>query len=85
MTDFQVAAVLITLTAGLAYVNARLLRLPSAIGLMATALVGSIVVAVRRGATRDDADLSQARPGNADAAHQGLTLGRVTRRIARTA
>ena len=39
MTDFEVAAILITLTAGLAYINARLLRLPSAIGLMATALL----------------------------------------------
>ena len=44
MTDFQLAAVLLTLTAGLAYVNARLLRLPAAIGLMAIALVGSLVV-----------------------------------------
>jgi monovalent cation:H+ antiporter, CPA1 family len=44
MTDFQVAAILITLTAGLAYVNARVLRLPSAIGLMTTALLGSIIV-----------------------------------------
>lgn len=44
MTDFEVAAILITLTAGLAYVNARVLRLPSAIGLMATALLGSIAV-----------------------------------------
>jgi monovalent cation:H+ antiporter, CPA1 family len=44
MTDFQVAAILISLTAGLAYANARLLRLPSAIGLMATALLGSLLV-----------------------------------------
>jgi monovalent cation:H+ antiporter, CPA1 family len=44
MTDFQVASILITLTAGLAYVNARVLRLPSAIGLMSTALVGSLLV-----------------------------------------
>jgi CPA1 family monovalent cation:H+ antiporter len=44
MTDFQVAAILISLTAGLAYLNARVLRLPSAIGLMATALVGSLIV-----------------------------------------
>lgn len=46
MTDFEVAAILITLTAGLAYVNARVLRLPSAIGLMATALLGSVLVLV---------------------------------------
>lgn len=44
MTDFEVAAILITLTAGLAYINARVLRLPSAIGLMATALLGSLIV-----------------------------------------
>lgn len=42
MTDFQVAAVLLTLTAALAYVNARFLRLPSAIGLMTTALLASL-------------------------------------------
>jgi len=46
MTDFQVAAILITLTAGLAYLNARVFRLPSAIGLMATALLGSVIVLV---------------------------------------
>ncbi len=44
MTDFEVASILVTLTAGLAYFNARVLRLPSAIGLMATALIGSLVV-----------------------------------------
>ncbi len=44
MTDFEVASILISLTAGLAYFNARVLRLPSAIGLMATALVGSLIV-----------------------------------------
>jgi len=44
VTDFEVAAILITLTAGLAYLNARVLRLPSAIGLMATALLGSVIV-----------------------------------------
>ena len=44
MTDFEVAAILITLTAALAYLNARVLRLPSAIGLMATALLGSLIV-----------------------------------------
>lgn len=46
MTDFQVAAILISLTAGLAYLNARVLRLPSAIGLMATALLGSVLVLI---------------------------------------
>ncbi len=46
VTDFEVAAILITLTAGLAYFNARVLRLPSAIGLMATALLGSVLVLV---------------------------------------
>ncbi|HVV85352.1 MAG TPA: sodium:proton antiporter [Kofleriaceae bacterium] len=50
MTGFQIAAVLLTLTAALAYVNARLLRLPSAIGLMATALVASLVILVLDGA-----------------------------------
>jgi CPA1 family monovalent cation:H+ antiporter len=42
MTDFEVAAILLSLTAALAYVNARVLRLPAAIGMMAIALVGSI-------------------------------------------
>jgi CPA1 family monovalent cation:H+ antiporter len=46
VTDFQVAAMLLSLTAGLAYFNARVLRLPSAIGLMATALAGSVAVLV---------------------------------------
>jgi hypothetical protein len=41
MTTFQLLAVIVTLTSGLAYVNARLLKLPSSVGLMATALVGS--------------------------------------------
>lgn len=50
MTTFQVAAVLLTLTAALAYVNARLLHLPSAIGLMATSLVASVVALVLDGA-----------------------------------
>jgi monovalent cation:H+ antiporter, CPA1 family len=44
VSDFEVAAILITLTAALAYVNARVLRLPSAIGLMSTALLGSLLV-----------------------------------------
>jgi CPA1 family monovalent cation:H+ antiporter len=49
VTDFEVAAILISLTAGLAYLNARVLRLPSAIGLMATALLGSVIVLVLDG------------------------------------
>jgi monovalent cation:H+ antiporter, CPA1 family len=44
VSDFEVAAILLTLTAALAYVNARVLRLPSAIGLMSTALLGSLLV-----------------------------------------
>ena len=43
VTDFEVAAILISLTAALAYLNARVFRLPSAIGLMATALLGSLL------------------------------------------
>jgi CPA1 family monovalent cation:H+ antiporter len=46
MTTFQLVAVVVTLTSGLAYVNARLLKLPSSVGLMATALVGSVAVLV---------------------------------------
>src|SRR5438094_100313 len=42
MTDFQLAAIVLTLTAALAYVNAKLLRLPSSVGLMAIALIGSL-------------------------------------------
>ena len=44
MTTFQLAAIVLSLTAGLAYVNARVLRLPASVGLMATALVGSIAL-----------------------------------------
>src|SRR5689334_15896115 len=71
MTDFQVAAVLLTLTAALAYVNARVLRLPSAIGLMSTALVASLLglgldaagvtdIGVRVGSLLDRVDLAHA-------------------------
>jgi CPA1 family monovalent cation:H+ antiporter len=49
VSDFEVAAILITLTAALAYLNARVLRLPSAIGLMSTALLGSVIVLVLDG------------------------------------
>jgi CPA1 family monovalent cation:H+ antiporter len=42
MSDFQLAAIVLSLTAALAYVNAKLLRLPSSVGLMAIALVGSL-------------------------------------------
>jgi len=44
MTDFQLAAIVLSLTASLAYVNAKLLRLPSSVGLMAIALVGSFLL-----------------------------------------
>jgi CPA1 family monovalent cation:H+ antiporter len=44
MTTFQLAALVITLAAALAYVNARVLKLPSTVGLMAIALLGSIVL-----------------------------------------
>lgn len=44
MTTFHLVAVLLTFTAGLAYLNARILRLPSTVGLMAIALVGSALL-----------------------------------------
>jgi CPA1 family monovalent cation:H+ antiporter len=44
MTDVQIAAIIVSLTAGLAYLNARFVKLPSGIGLMAIALVGSFAV-----------------------------------------
>jgi CPA1 family monovalent cation:H+ antiporter len=44
MTTFQLAALVVTLAAALAYVNARVLKLPSSVGLMAIALVGSVVL-----------------------------------------
>jgi CPA1 family monovalent cation:H+ antiporter len=44
VTAFQLAAVILTLTAALAYVNARLFRLPASVGLMASALLGSIAL-----------------------------------------
>ena len=42
MTNFQLAAIVLSLTAALAYVNAKLLRLPASVGLMAIALLGSL-------------------------------------------
>ncbi|HEU4731166.1 MAG TPA: sodium:proton antiporter [Kofleriaceae bacterium] len=42
MTNFQLAAIVLSVTAALGYVNAKLLRLPSSVGLMAIALVGSL-------------------------------------------
>lgn len=44
MTDFQLAAIVLSLTAALAYVNAKLVRLPASVGLMAIALLGSLVL-----------------------------------------
>ncbi len=44
MSTIQIAAIIVSLAAGLAYLNARFLRLPSAIGLMAIALAGSLVL-----------------------------------------
>lgn len=44
MTTVQIAAAVISLTALLAYVNARWVKLPSQIGLMAIALVGSLAI-----------------------------------------
>ncbi|HEX7837567.1 MAG TPA: sodium:proton antiporter [Kofleriaceae bacterium] len=42
MTHFQLAAIVLSLTAALAYVNAKLLRLPASVGLMAIALIASL-------------------------------------------
>jgi CPA1 family monovalent cation:H+ antiporter len=44
VTTVQIAALIVTLTALLAYVNARFVRLPSQIGLMAISLAASLVV-----------------------------------------
>ena len=44
MTNFQLAAIVLSLTAALAYVNAKLLKLPSSVGLMTIALVGSMTL-----------------------------------------
>src|SRR5215468_1784271 len=44
MTDFQLAAIVLSLTAALAYLNARLVRLPASVGLMAVALLGSLAL-----------------------------------------
>lgn len=44
MTDFQLAAIVLSLTAALAYLNAKLVRLPATVGLMATALIGSLAL-----------------------------------------
>ena len=44
MTAFSLIAVLLTLTAVLAYLNARFLRLPATVGLMALSLVFSLLM-----------------------------------------
>lgn len=44
MSDLEIAAIILALTAGLAYINARFIKLPPSIGLMAISLVGSLVV-----------------------------------------
>lgn len=44
MSTFQLVAIVLTLTAGLAFVNAKFLKLPSTVGLMAIALVGSLAL-----------------------------------------
>ena len=44
MTSFQLAAVVLSLAAVLGYINARFLRLPATVGLMAVAMVGSLVL-----------------------------------------
>jgi CPA1 family monovalent cation:H+ antiporter len=44
MTTFELVAVIVSLAGALGYLNARLLGLPSTNGLMAMALVGSLVI-----------------------------------------
>lgn len=44
MTNFQLVAIVLTLTCCIAYLNAKFLKLPSSVGLMATALLGSVVL-----------------------------------------
>ncbi len=44
MTTIEIAAVILCLAAGLGYLNARFLGLPSTIGLMAISLFGSLVI-----------------------------------------
>jgi CPA1 family monovalent cation:H+ antiporter len=46
VTTVQIAALIVSLTAILAYVNARFIRLPSQIGLMAISLAASLVIVV---------------------------------------
>lgn len=44
MSSIHIAAVVVTLTATLGYINGRFLKLPSGIGMMTTALLGSVAV-----------------------------------------
>ncbi len=44
MTDFQLVAIVLTLTSGIAYLNAKVVKLPSSVGLMAIGLVGSVAI-----------------------------------------
>ena len=51
MTDFQLAALLISLAALFGYLNHRLLRLPQTIGVMAVALIASLALLIFGAAT----------------------------------
>ncbi|HVY25756.1 MAG TPA: sodium:proton antiporter [Polyangiaceae bacterium] len=58
MSGFELIACVVCPAAGLAYINAKVLRLPSAIGLMAIALLGSLlIVALDAGGVLDSAGL----------------------------
>ena len=51
MTDFQLAALLVSLAALFGYLNHRLLRLPQTIGVMAVALIASLALLIFGAAT----------------------------------
>ena len=69
MTDVQIAAIVVSLTAALAYINARFIKLPPGIGLMASALALSIAVVVLDALGAIDASRFEHVIARADLAH----------------
>ena len=66
LTTIQIIALLVSLTALLAFLNARFVKLPSQIGMLAIALAGSIVVVVLDAAGAIDASRIQQVVGQVD-------------------
>ena len=76
MTDFHLAAIVLVATSGFAYVNARVFKFPSSVGLMATALAASIVLlALERMGALDLSDRVRALVTQLDFGQHGIAPG----------